>query len=413
VKITQRFPVLLFPTLLFLIAEVLLGFAALAAAPAQSSSNAQHEEPRPRARDMGLAPGVLAPGRLNAITDVEGVLVGQVTLPEGATVRTGVTIVMPHPGNIYQDKVPAGIAVGNGFGKFAGSTQIEELGEIETPIALTNTLAVPAVAQGLIEWTLHQTGNEAVTSVNPVVGETNDSWLNDIRTLSVRPSHVLQAISLAAPGQVAEGSVGAGTGTRAFYWKGGIGTSSRVLPKGLCGCTVGVLVQTNYGGVLTMMGAPVGLEFGRYYLKDELAKGAADGSVIIVVATDAPLSDRNLKRLARRALLGIARTGSPMTNGSGDYAVAFSTAISVRRTADRRRVTSLVEDLPNDALSPLFQAAVEATEESVYNAILRATTVHGVNTLDAIPLEELRVILRKHGINATSSASAGSKVSDP
>ncbi len=241
-------------------------------------------------------------------------------------------------------------------------------------------------------------------TVNPVVGETNDGVVNDIRFPAVRPENVLEAISAASSGPVQEGSVGAGTGTQAFGWKGGIGTSSRLLPKQLGGYTVGVLVQTNYGGVLTVLGAPVGIELGRYYLRDELAKSNADGSVIIVVATDAPLSDRNLKRLARRALMGIARTGSPMTNGSGDYAIAFSTAQSVRRTPERRRAADFVLDLPNDSMSPLFEAAVEATEEAVYNALLRATTVQGVGVLEAIPIDKLRAILSKHGISPPTPA---------
>ena len=291
---------------------------------------------RPRAREAGIEIGILPPGPLNAITDVAGVRVGHVTLNEGRSVRTGVTAILPHGGNLYQDKVPAGFAVGNGYGKFMGSTQILELGEIETPILLTNTLNVPEAASGIVDWTLRQPGNEEVRSVNAIVGETNDGYLNDIRARHVTRDHALAAIAAAEAGPVAEGSVGAGTGTIAFGWKGGIGTSSRRLRRALGGWTVGVLVQTNYGGVLDVAGVPVGRALGQYMLRDELQAASGDGSVIIVIATDAPLSDRNLERLARRAFLGIGRTGSPITNGSGDYAIAFSTHDGVRRTAARR-----------------------------------------------------------------------------
>ena len=345
---------------------------------------------RPRAREMGIRPGVLPTGALNAITDVPGVRVGQITLIEGETIRTGVTAILPHGGNLYQDKVPAGVAVGNGFGKLMGVTQIRELGEIETPIVLTNTLSVPRAADGVIEYTLRQPGNEDVRSVNAVVGETNDGYLNDIRARVVTPDHVLEAIAGADGGPVEEGTVGAGTGTIAFGWKGGIGTSSRRLPESLGGYTVGVLVQTNYGGVLRIMGMPVGKRLDQYYLRDSV-DDAGDGSVMIVVGTDAPLSDRNLERLAYRALLGIARTGSPMTNGSGDYAIAFSTAEEVRRTPDRRAGASPVTLLPNDQMSPLFQAAVEATEEAVYNSLFKARSMSGHRgTVEAIPLEAIR-----------------------
>lgn len=330
-----------------------------------------------RARDIGIRPGVLSPGAMNAITDVSGVAVGHVTLIEGHSIRTGVTAILPHGGNLFQDKVPAGFARGNGFGKFAGSTQIDELGEIETPIVLTNTLSVAEGIAGAVEWTLSQPGNEQVVSVNAVVGETNDQFLNDIRARAVQKQHVLHAIQTATGGAVAEGSVGAGTGTQAFGWKGGIGTSSRVFPRSLGGYTVGALVQTNYGGVLSIDGVPVGQLLGRYYLKDEIDDHGGDGSVVIVVTTDAPLSDRNLSRMARRAFLGIARTGSSMANGSGDYALAFSTALSVRRTRDRRQSVGTVEDIPNDMMSPLFQAVSEAVEEAVYNAMLMASPVSG------------------------------------
>jgi len=356
--------------------------------------------PRPRAREIGVAPGVLPPGAVNAITDVGGVAVGHVTLFEGEAVRTGVTAIRPHGGNLFQDKTPAGFAAGNGFGKFAGSTQIVELGEIETPITLTNTLSVAEGVAGTVEWTLAQPGNERVVSVNAVVGETNDGYLNDIRRRHVTKQHVLDAIAACAAGPVAEGCVGAGTGTQAFGWKGGIGSSSRVLPGRLGGWTVGVLVQTNYGGILSVVGAPVGQALGRHYLRDQLEVGR-DGSVMIVIATDAPLSDRNLCRLARRGFLGIARTGSPMANGSGDYALAFSTADSVRRTPERRRRASMVEELPNDAVSPLFQAVSEATEEAVYNAMLQAVTTTGqaAHRLEAISPADVERIVRQHGLN--------------
>ncbi|MEM1096636.1 MAG: P1 family peptidase [Bacteroidota bacterium] len=359
-----------------------------------SSASAAFAQDRPRARDVGVAPGILSPGPLNAITDVAGLRVGQVTLIAGDSIRTGVTAILPHGGNLYQDKVPAGFAVGNGYGKFMGSTQIRELGEIETPIVLTNTLSVPRAADGVVGWTLAQPGNERVRSVNAVVGETNDGYLNDIRARAVQPQHVADAIEAATDGPVEEGSVGAGTGTVMFGWKGGIGTSSRQLPEALGGYTVGVLVQTNYGGVLDIMGVPVGRLLNQYYLRNALDRGDADGSIILIVATDAPLSDRNLERVARRALLAIARTGSPMTNGSGDYALAFSTAESVRRTPERRRAVSPVADLPNGSMSPLFQATMEAAEEAIYNALFKATTVSGHRgTIEALPLDEVLPLL--------------------
>jgi D-aminopeptidase len=372
-----------------------LTLGALAALAMMSSADAQ----RPRARDLGIAPGILAPGPLNAITDVSGVAVGHRTLIEGRSVRTGVTAVLPHRGNLYQDKVPAGFAVANGYGKFMGSTQVEELGEIESPILLTNTLSVPEAAAAAIEWTLRQGGNGEVRSVNAVVGETNDGYLNDIRARRVTKEDGLAAIAAAREGAVAEGAVGAGTGTVAFGWKGGIGTSSRRLPPGFGGWTVGVLVQSNYGGVLTVDGARVGEALGKYMLKDELAAGSGDGSVIVVIATDAPLSDRNLKRLASRAFLGIARTGSPVTNGSGDYAVAFSTNESVRRTPDRRRAPAAIQDLPNEQMTPLFQAAVEATEEAVLNSMFRAQAMEGQQgPIEALPAEE---VVRLHKASRT------------
>ncbi len=384
---------------------LVLGLVGVAVAPARaqvsvrwknSDATMTSSEDRPRAREVGVAPGVLPPGPRNAITDVAGVRVGHVTLIEGEAVRTGATAILPHGGNLYRDKVPAGVVVGNGYGKLMGVTQIRELGEIETPIVLTNTLSVPQGAEAILDYTLAQPGNEDVRSVNAVVGETNDGFLNDIRRRALRAAHIARAIAEADTGAVAEGSVGAGTGTVAFGWKGGIGTSSRRLPQKLGGYTVGVLVQTNYGGMLDVMGVPVGRLLGRYYLKDALDGGDADGSVMIVIATDAPLSDRNLTRLARRALLAVGRTGSPATNGSGDYVLAFSTAASVRRTPERRSAVAAYEELPNNRISPLFQAVVEATEEAVYNSLFKATTVSGHRgTVEALPLDEVLPLLAK------------------
>ena len=344
------------------------------AAPADASA-AAGPGVRVRARQLGIHPGVFAPGPLNAITDVDGVRVGQVTRIEGPDVRTGITVVIPHGGNVFQDKVPAGVSIENAFGKMAGSTQVQELGEIETPIALTNTLSVPQAADGLIAWTLDQPGNAEVRSVNAVVGETNDGTLNAIRKRVITREDVLRAIATATSGPVAEGSVGAGTGTLAFSWKGGIGTSSRLLPAELGGYRIGVLVQTNFGGALTVGGVPVGIELGEYYLKEYAQPASADGSLMIVVATDAPLSDRNLTRLAKRAFSGAARTGSAFSNGSGDYAIAFSTALSVRRTPARRETVSTSDSLSNDAMSPLFVAVADATEEAIYNSLFMATTI--------------------------------------
>jgi D-aminopeptidase len=360
------------------------------AAAAFVTTSANAADHRPRAREVGITIGILPPGPLNAITDVAGVEVGQVTIIEGANVRTGVTAILPHGGNLYQNKVPAGFAVGNAYGKFMGSTQIKELGAIESPVLLTNTLNVPEAAAAAIEWTLKQPGNEQVRSVNPVVGETNDGTLNDIRARRVRPSDAIAAIEAAKPGPVQEGAVGAGTGTIAFSWKGGIGTSSRKLPASLGGWTVGVLVQTNYGGVLQVAGVPVGQALAQYYLKDELSKGSGDGSCIVVIATDAPLSDRNLERLAHRGLLGIARTGSPMTNGSGEYAVAFSTNLDVRRIPERRTKPSAIVELPNEEMSPLFEAAVEAAEEAAINSLFAATPMDGNGRhIDALPVDKV------------------------
>ncbi|HKB78099.1 MAG TPA: P1 family peptidase [Thermoanaerobaculia bacterium] len=339
---------------------------------------------RPRLRDLGVVIGILPSGPLNAITDVAGVLVGQTTVIRGDTVRSGVTAVLPHAGNMFQQKVPGAVFVGNGFGKITGTTQIEELGEIETPILLTSTLNVPRVADALLDFMLSLPGNEQVRSINPLVAETNDGTLNDIRSRPVGRDDVFHAIESASGGPVAEGSVGAGTGTIAFGFKGGIGTASRRLPKDLGGWTVGALVQTNFGGVLTIAGAPVGKELGRYYLEDALEK--ADGSCVIVIATDAPVDARNLKRVAARAIMGLARTGAAGSNGSGDYAIAFTT------TTGRPLVT-------NDAMSPLFLAVIEATEEAIVNSLLRATTVTANgHTAEALPLEPTIEILRKHGL---------------
>lgn len=359
---------------------------------------------RPGVRSLGIEPGILPTGLLNAITDVRDVRVGHLTLVEGERIRTGATAIVPHGGNPFQEKVPAGVVVGNGFGKLMGSTQISELGEIETPIVLTNTLAVPRAADAILDWTLALPGNEAVRSVNPVVGETNDGYLNDIRDRVLTPEAIRGAIERARGGPVEEGCVGAGTGTVAFGWKGGIGTSSRRLPQGLAGYTVGVLVQSNFGGVLQMGGVPVGTALGRYYGRDflETAPSAEgiDGSIMMIVATDAPLSDRNLTRLARRALAGLARTGASMSNGSGDYVLAFSTAESVRRTPERRSGLATVAELPNDQLSPLFQAVIEATEEAILNSLCRATTMQGYRgrTVEALPLEQVVPLLRAAGV---------------
>ena len=364
-------------------------------AVALASLSAQGE--RPRARELGIAPGVFPPGPLNAITDVAGVRVGHVTIVEGERVRTGVTAVVPHGGNLFQEKVPGAVFVGNAFGKLAGSTQVDELGTIETPILLTNTLSVGTAVEAAAAWTLAQPGNESVRSVNALVGETNDGGLNDIRGQHVTARHVLAAIAAARGGQVDEGSVGAGTGTQCFGWKGGIGTSSRVVPVGGSRCVLGVIVQTNFGGVLTIDGVPVGKLMGRHAFGPSApgqgAPDAADGSCMIVVATDAPLDARDLKRLAARAVFGLARTGSSFSHGSGDYAIAFSADPGMRtRTGERAPASRSI--LPSDAVSPLFQAALEATEEAVYNSLLRATTMTGNGrTVDAIPVDRVRAFL--------------------
>lgn len=352
--------------------------------------------PRPRARELGVTVGVLPPGSLNAITDVRGVRVGHATVARGDSINSGVTVVLPHGGNVFRDKVPAAVVVGNAFGKLAGSTQVNELGELESPVVLTCTLCVPRAADAVLTYLLGLAGNERVQSANPLVAETNDGFLSDIRRRPVTEADVLAAIRDAREGPVEEGAVGAGRGTTAFGWKGGIGTASRRLPPRLGGWTLGVLVQTNFGGVLTINGAPVGKELGRYYLQDEEGGmgDAADGSVIIVVATDAPLDHRQLTRLGRRALAGLARTGSSMTNGSGDYVIAFST----RRPPLAQRRVDTVEVLTNDAMSPLFQATIEATEEAIYNSLLRAETVRGYRgTATALPLDSTVAILKRYG----------------
>ncbi len=350
---------------------------------------------KPRARDIGIKPGILAPGAWNAITDVRGVKVGHVSVREGSRVNTGVTVIIPADGNLYQHKIPAAIFVANGYGKLAGLSQVRELGEIETPIALTNTLNVAEGVAALIEWTLVQPGNEDVSSVNAVVGETHDGKLNDIRARVLTKNHFIEAIQAAESGRVDEGAVGAGTGTAAFGFKGGIGTSSRKLPPALGGFTVGVLVQSNFGGVLTIDGVQVGIELDQYYLKGALTGDeSADGSVMIVVATDAPLSDRNLERLAKRTIAGLARTGANMANGSGDYVIAFSTAESVRRQDGVTMQTTT--ELANSAMSPLFQAVAEATEEAIYNSLLQAEDVVGYEgTIKALPIDKVKALLQR------------------
>jgi D-aminopeptidase len=386
--------------------------AALAPAPGTDLA-AQTPAPRPRARDLGITIGVLPPGPLNAITDVAGVRVGQVTVAAGDSINTGITAILPHAGNLFREKVPAAVSVGNGFGKLTGIAQIRELGEIESPIVLTCTLCVPRAADAVLTYLLALPGNENVQSANAVVGETNDGGLNLIRLRPITEAQVLEALRSAREGPVEEGSVGAGRGTIAFGWKGGIGTSSRVLPPGLGGWTVGVLVQTNFGGILTVGGAPVGQRLGRYYLQGQVRglgvrgqgsegtrHSSPDGSIMIVVATDAPLDSRGLERLAQRAFLGVARTGSPMTNGSGDFAIAFSTAASVRRgPLPQGRLTRTAESVAADAISPLFEAVVEATEEAILNSLFKAESVRGPRgTVGALPLDSVTTILREYRV---------------
>ncbi|HXE74231.1 MAG TPA: P1 family peptidase [Candidatus Xenobia bacterium] len=361
-----------------------------------TGGQAPQQEPRPRARELGLAPGVLQPGPLNAITDVAGVRVGHFTLVEGENIRTGATAIVPHGGNLFQEKVPAAMVVGNGFGKLIGSTQVNELGQIETPILLTNTLNVWEAAAALADYTLALPGNEEVRSVNPVVGETNDGWLSDIRKRPLRREHFLEALRAASGGPVEEGSVGAGTGTVAFRFKGGIGTASRRLPERLGRYTLGVLAQTNFGGILTMDGVPVGKELAGYPGQEGVKPGA--GSCTIVVATDAPLDARQLQRLARRALAGMARTGASFSHGSGDYVIAFSTAESVRIPHRSEASTASVTLVRETELDPLFQAVAEATEEAIYNSLLRATSMRGFQGHEAraLPLDDLQRLLKKY-----------------
>jgi D-aminopeptidase len=390
---TQRLPST--QRLLILIFSAAFSFSAFFAFSAASA----RAQARPRARDLGITPGVYPPGPLNAITDVDGVRVGHTTILSGDSVRTGVTAIVPHEGNVFQDKVAGAVFVGNAFGKLAGSTQVTELGTIETPVVLTNTLSVGLAIDAVVRYTLAQPGNEQVRSVNALVGETNDGGLNDIRGLHVTREHVTEAIRTARRGPVAEGSVGAGTGTIAFGWKGGIGTSSRRVDRP--GYTVGVLAQTNYGGNLTISGVPI------YKLLQPPVRTAAavrpapldpagdgDGSCMLVVATDAPLDARDLRRLAARAVFALARTGSSYSNGSGDFAIAFSTSTEARsrfgETAPRAH-----QLLPTDAVSPLFEAALEATEEAVYNSLLQATTVtSSIGSAEAIPIDKLRELIK-------------------
>ncbi len=351
---------------------------------------------RPRA--LGIAPGVLPPGPLNAITDVADVHVGQVTLVEGDDIRTGATAILPHGGSLLQDRVPAGLSVANGHGKMMGATQIVELGEIETPLVLTNTLAVPRAAEAILDWTLGRPGNEKAVSINPVVGETNDGKLNAIEKRALSVEEILHAIEIATTGPVEEGSIGAGTGTVAMGWKAGIGTSSRVLPEPLGAYTVGVLVQSNFPGSLQVLGTPIGRLLGRQSKKKQRDKADDEGSIMIVVATDAPLSDRNLTRLGRRAFAGLARTGASFANGSGDYVIAFSTAESVRRTPDLRAGEVTMCELPNERISPLFQAVIETTEEAIYNSLFGTTTMSGRDgrTVEALPIDRVLALLLNH-----------------
>jgi D-aminopeptidase len=354
---------------------------------------------RPRAREAGVVVGVFQPGKLNAITDVQGVRVGHTTLIEGDDIRTGVTAIIPAPGNLYTHPIPAWIYTGNGYGKMVGETQVREFGEIETPILLTCTLCVWSAANALKQWMYEQPGMGEHT-LNPIVGETNDAHVNNMWADPIQEKEVYAALNSASTGPVEEGSVGAGTGTQAFGWKGGIGTSSRVLPEELGGYSVGVLVQTNYGGALSINGAPVGRELGSYAYRDFLESVAdtdkEDGSIMMVVATDAPLTARNLDRVARRAMMGLARTGSFASNGSGDYVIAFSTNPNVRKP----RVSEVpvpLEVLVNESMTPLFAATAEATEEAIYNAIFKATTISSSRgELRAIPIEDLMRVLEKY-----------------
>lgn len=349
-----------------------------------------------RARDYGVKIGILKTGKNNAITDVTGVLVGQKTIQQKKHIRTGVTAILPHGDNVFQNKVPAAIYIGNGFGKLMGYSQVEELGNIETPIILTNTLSVPTAADALIDYTLAQPRNKSVRSVNPIVGETNDGNLNDIRGRHVKKSDVLAALQQAESGTVQEGNVGAGTGTRCFGFKGGIGSASRRLPQKLGGYTVGVLVQTNFGGVLQIDGVPVGQELGKFYLKEQL-EYSPDGSCMIVVATDAPLDSRNLNRLAKRAMLGLAKTGGIVSNGSGDYVIAFSTAKDLRIPYQSDASLRSGKVLRNSGMSPLFMAVIEATEEAIINSLFVAKSMKGNGQkIEALPIKKTIKIMKKY-----------------
>lgn len=380
-----------------------LGLLSLAAlAPMVSAQDAD----RPRARDLGITVGVFAPGEYNAITDVDGVRVGHTTVVEPPNVRTGVTAIVPHGGNAYFSRVPAAIHVGNGYGKLLGVTQVRELGEMETPILLTCTLCVWKAADAMVEWMIGLDRMEGVRSLNALVGETNDGGLNDIRARPIEPGHVVSALENASSGPVEEGAIGAGAGTVAFGWKGGIGTSSRVLPESLGGYTVGVLVQSNYGGILQIAGAPVGIELDQYAFSSQVGSEEAYdpqddvqewGSIMIVVATDAPVSDRNLERIARRAVMGLARTGSYASNGSGDYVITFSTANEVRRSTSGG--VRAFDELANSNMSALFEATIEATEEAIINSLLRAETVtSNGRTVEALPIEPAVDVLRRYGV---------------
>lgn len=352
--------------------------------------------PAQRVRDLGIRVGVLSLGKYNAITDVPGVKVGHKTLVEGEKIRTGVTAILPHSGNIFQEKVPAAVYIANGFGKLTGISQVQELGNMETPVLLTNTMSVPAAAGALIDYTLSQKGNEKVKSVNFLVGETNDGYLNDIAARAVTAADILEAIASAKDGPVQEGNIGAGTGTVCFGWKGGIGTASRVLPQKSGGYTVGVLVQSNYGGVLQVNGVPVGQELGKHFLHDQL-NDPADGSCMIVVATNAPLTSRNLERLAKRAMLGLAKTGGIASNGSGDYVIAFSTASELRVAHSSSSSKYDVSELRNDDVSPLFLAVIEATEEALLNSLFMAETMKGASgTIEALPKEKVMEIYKHY-----------------
>lgn len=368
-----------------------------------TADRTEGEDKKPRARDLGIEPGVFPPGPYNAITDVPGVLVGHTTIRKGDNVRTGVTAVLPHGGNIFLEKVTGAVFIGNAFGKLAGSTQVNELGLIETPIILTNTLSVGRAVEAVVDFTLNQEGNEDVFSVNALVGETNDRIMNDIRGFHVNREHVLSAIRNARSGPVVEGSVGAGTGTRSFGWKGGIGTSSRILPAKYGGYSLGVIIQVSHGGILTIDGTPVGKELSEYKyapeaeIGDESASGSGSGSCIIIVATDAPLDANNMRRLAARALFGLARTGASFGSGSGDYSIAFTTSPEMRWISGNREIRKR-DILPHSMVSPLFQAALEATEEAVYNALFQATKTSGMGrTYEPIPIDKVKNILKKYG----------------